>query len=144
MVHEDDALRGLLLATIGPPVGIVNVAGDGIITVQQAARLARRVSVPVPLSACGLLGQFVKRAGLMDFSRDQMQYLAWGRGMDTTRMRQVLRLEPEYTTRTAFQDFVSHVGSAMPGTSAIGAAASGLAGAAADRLTHALASGRNH
>jgi UDP-glucose 4-epimerase len=144
MVHEDDALRGLLLATMGPPVGIVNVAGDGIITVQQAARLAGRASVPVPMSAGGLLGQFVKRAGLMDFSQDQMQYLAWGRGMDTTRMREVLRLEPEFTTRAAFEDFVSHLGPALPGSTAMGAAASGLAGAAANVLTHALASGRNH
>ncbi|MDQ1537425.1 MAG: UDP-glucose 4-epimerase, partial [Actinomycetota bacterium] len=42
LLHEDDALQALLLATIGPPVGIVNVAGDGVITVRQAARLAGR------------------------------------------------------------------------------------------------------
>src|SRR5665648_1151496 len=85
LLHETDAIRALLLATMGPPVGIVNVAGDGIITAQQAARLAGRATVPVPLSAFGLLGQFVKRAGLADFSQEQLQYLAFGRGTDTTR-----------------------------------------------------------
>ena len=143
LVHEDDALRGLLLATTGAPVGIVNVAGDGVITVQQAARLSGRVSIPVPLSAGGLLGRFVKTAGLVDFSQDQMQYLAWGRGMDTTKMREVLRLEPEFTTRTAFEDFLAHVGSGLPGSAAIGAAVNGLKGSAANVLTHVLASGRN-
>jgi UDP-glucose 4-epimerase len=146
LVHESDALEALLLATMGPPVGIVNIAGDGVITVQQAARLSGRVSVPVPLAAGGLLGQFVKRAGLADFSQDQMHYLAWGRGMDTTRMREVLRLQPRFTTRTAFEDFVSHAGSGVPGSAAIGAAVgglSGLAGSAANVLSHALASGRN-
>src|SRR5665648_241004 len=64
LLHENDALRGLLLATLGPPVGIVNVAGDGIITAQQAARLAGRPTVPVPLSACGLLGRFVQGAAI--------------------------------------------------------------------------------
>jgi UDP-glucose 4-epimerase len=142
LIHENDALRGLLLATVGPPVGIVNVAGDGIITVQQAARLAGRPSVPVPLSACGLLGRFVKRAGLADFSADQMQYLAWGRGMDTTRMREVLDLEPEFTTRTAFEDFASHAGTGRPGA-AITAAAGGLAGSAAKVLACSHPSGRN-
>jgi UDP-glucose 4-epimerase len=142
LIHENDALRGLLLATVGPPVGIVNVAGDGIITVQQAARLAGRPSVPVPLSACGLLGRFVKRAGLADFSADQMQYLAWGRGMDTTRMREVLDLEPEFTTRTAFEDFASHAGTGRPGV-AITAAASGLAGSAAKVLACSHPSWRN-
>ena len=143
LLHEDDALHGLLLATVGAPAGIVNVAGDGIITVHQAVRLVRRASVPVPLAAGGLLGKFVKRTGLADFSWDQMQHLAWGRVLDTARMRQVLRLEPEFTTRTAFDDFVSHLGSSLPGASAIGAGLSGFAGSAADALTHALSSGRN-
>lgn len=142
LVHEDDALEGLLLATVGPPVGIVNVSGDGIITARQAVRLSGRASIPVPLSGGGLLGRFVKRAGLADFSQDQMRYLAWGRGMDTTRMREVLGLEPKFTTRTAFEDFISHVGSGVPGGAAIGAAISGLAGSAVNALSHATSSGR--
>ena len=142
LVHENDALQALLSATMGPPVGIVNVAGDGIITVRQAARLAGRATVPVPLSACGLLGQFVKRAGLADFSQEQMEYLAWGRGMDTTRMREVLRLEPKFTTRTAFEDFVSHARSGLPGSAAVAAAFNGPASSAAKVLTHVHAPGR--
>jgi UDP-glucose 4-epimerase len=142
LIHENDALRALLLATLGAPVGIVNVAGDGIITVQQAARLAGRPTVPVPLSACGLLGRFVKRAGLADFSADQMQYLAWGRGMDTTRMREVLGLEPEFTTRTAFEDFAARAGTGPPGAS-IASAAGGLAGSAARVIGRSHALGRH-
>jgi UDP-glucose 4-epimerase len=114
-VHEDDSLQALLLATTGSPVGIVNVAGDGVITVQQAARLAGRPSVSVPMAATGLLGQFVRRSGLADFSADQMQYLAFGRGMDTTRMRQALHLQPRFTTRAAFEDFVAQAGTGLPG-----------------------------
>ena len=140
LIHENDALRGLLLATVGPPVGIVNVAGDGIITVQQAARLAGRPTVPVPLRAAGLLSRFVKRSGLADFSPDQMQYLAWGRGMDTTRMREVLRLEPEFTTRTAFEDFTSRARPGLPGA-AIAAVTGGLAGSAAKVLACSHSSG---
>jgi UDP-glucose 4-epimerase len=143
LIHENDALRGLLLATVGPPVGIVNVAGDGIITAQQAARLAGRPTLPVPMSASGLVSQLVKRAGLADFSGDQMQYLAWGRGMDTTRMREVLRLEPEFTTRTAFEDFASHMRSGLPGAAFAGALG-GLADSAARALGGSYSSGRNH
>ena len=56
---------------------------------------------PVPLPAAGFVGGIVKRAGLADFSPDQMQFLAFGRGLDTTRMREVLRFEPRYSTRAA-------------------------------------------
>ncbi|HEY8652708.1 MAG TPA: NAD-dependent epimerase/dehydratase family protein [Dermatophilaceae bacterium] len=143
LVHEDDALQALLLATVGPPVGIVNVSGDGIITVQQAVRMSGRASIPVPLSAGGILGQLAKRAGLADFSQDQMRYLAWGRGMDTTRMREVLCLEPKFTTRGAFEAFLSSVGAGLPGGAAIGAALSGLACSAVNVLGHATPPGRN-
>jgi UDP-glucose 4-epimerase len=144
LLHADDALRALLLATMGPPVGIVNVAADGIITVQQAARLSGRIPVPVPLPAFGLLSQFVKRAGLADFSQEQRQYLAWGRGMDTTRMREVLRLEPEFTTRAAFEDFISQARSGLPGSATIAAAVGGLTDTAVKVLTRSDSSGRNH
>ena len=35
-----------------------------------------------------------------------MSFLAFGRGLDTTRMRTTLGLEPRFTTREAFRDFV--------------------------------------
>jgi UDP-glucose 4-epimerase len=144
LLHADDALQALLLATTGPPVGIVNVAADGIITVRQAARLSGRATVPVPLSAFGLVSQFVKRSGLADFSQEQMQYLAWGRGVDNTRMRAVLRLEPEFTTRSAFEDFISQARPGLPGTATLGAMAGGLADSAVKVLAHSEPSGRNH
>jgi UDP-glucose 4-epimerase len=142
-VHEDDSLQALLLATTGSPVGIVNVAGDGVITVQQAARLAGRPSVSVPMAATGLLGQFVRRSGLADFSADQMQYLAFGRGMDTTRMRQALHLQPRFTTRAAFEDFVAQAGSGLPGQAVVSSLVHGLAGSAAGLLAHALPPARS-
>ena len=143
LLHADDAAQALRLATMGPPVGIVNVAADGVVTVRQAARLLGRATVPMPLPTFGLLSQFVKRAGLADFSQEQMQYLAWGRGMDTTRMREVLRLEPKFTTRAAFAEFSSYCGSGVPGGAAIAGAVGGLADSAIKVLARADSSGRS-
>src|SRR4051794_19529995 len=106
-VHEDDALAALVTATTGPGVGLVNVAGDGVITVSQAARLAGRPTLPVPLQAGGWVGQVVRRSRLADFSPEQLQHLAYGRGLDTTRMREVLGFEPRWTTLEAFRDYVA-------------------------------------
>jgi UDP-glucose 4-epimerase len=106
-VHEDDALHALLAATVHQGgVGLVNVAGDGVLTVGQAARMAGRPTVPIPGPATAWVGQVVRRAGLADFSPDQLPHLAFGRVLDTTRMRQVLRFEPGWSTRAAFADFV--------------------------------------
>jgi len=142
-VHENDAIDALLLAATGPSSGITNIAGDGVITVAQAAGIAGRPLLPVPMPAAGLFGNLVKRSGLADFSADQIQYLAFGRGLDTRRMREVLGFEPGYTTRAAFEDYVRGIGSALPGTSALGSAVSGVAGTAANAISHVWAAGRN-
>jgi UDP-glucose 4-epimerase len=142
-VHEHDAISALLRGTTGPSVGITNIAGDGVITVSQAAGIAGRPIMPVPMMAAGLLSSVVKRSGLTDFSADQLQFLAFGRGLDTTRMREVLGFEPEYTTRETFEDFARGIGSAVPGASALSSAVTGVAGTAAHALGHVWATGRN-
>jgi UDP-glucose 4-epimerase len=142
-VHEADAIGSLLLATMGEPTGITNVAGDGVITITQAAALAGRLVLPVPMPAAGVFGALVKRSGLADFSTDQIQYLAYGRGLDTTRMREVLGFEPRYTTRATFEDYVRGIGPALPGTGVLASAVSSAAGSAAGAVSHVLGAGRN-
>jgi UDP-glucose 4-epimerase len=105
-VHEDDAVEAMRLATVGTTEGIVNVAGDGLLLLSQAARMAGRPTLPIPPPLTGVAGTLFRRTGLVDFSREQMRFLSFGRGLDTTRMRRVLGLEPRYTTQEAFADFV--------------------------------------
>jgi UDP-glucose 4-epimerase len=83
------------------------VTGDGVLTVSQAARLAGRPTVPVPPQLGGVAQQLARRQGrLVDLSPEQMRFLSYGRGLDTTRMRRELGFEPRFTTREAFLDFV--------------------------------------
>ena len=142
-VHESDAIGSLLVATTGESAGITNIAGDGVITVTQAAGLAGRPVIPIPMPAAGVFGSIVKRSGLADFSSDQIQFLAFGRALDTRRMREVLGFEPAYTTRSAFEDYVRGIGSPLPGAAAVGSAVSGVAGSAATAISHVWAAGRN-
>jgi UDP-glucose 4-epimerase len=138
-VHEHDASRALVLATTAPEaLGTINIAGDGVITMQQAAAIVGRPLLPVPLAAAGLFGGMVKRVGLADFSDDQMQYLAYGRGLDTTRMREVLHFVPDHTTRQAFVSYAEHVSSLVPGAGTAAHAVQGVAGTAAQVLAHAF------
>ncbi|MGL5930279.1 MAG: NAD-dependent epimerase/dehydratase family protein [Dermatophilaceae bacterium] len=129
-MHEDDAIDAVVTATEGEQVGVVNLAGDGIVTVLQAAALVGRPVLPVPLGAAGMVGGVTRRLGLADFSPDQMSFLAFGRGLDTTRMRSVLGLEPRFTSRAAFEDFARTMGPAVPALSAVVGVVGGVLGAA--------------
>lgn len=67
-----------------------------------------------------------------------MQYLAFGRGLDTTRMREALGFEPLYSTRAAFLDFAPHVTAVLPGVATAVSVVQGAAGNAANAFVHAL------
>ena len=61
--------------------------------------------MPLPGFAVGSLGSALRSARVADFSPEQLTFLTYGRGIDTTQMREVLGFEPRYTTAEAFADF---------------------------------------
>ena len=107
---SDDGLEVLWRTTLGDHGGTFNVAGDGVITLSQAVRRAGRPSFPVPQQAGPWVGQALRRMGWADFSSEQVRFLSYGRVVDTSRMRDVLGFEPRYSTRAAFDDFVTKQG----------------------------------
>lgn len=136
-VHEDDAIAALVRGVTGSTTGVVNLAGDGVLTVVQAAAIARRPFVLVPMAAAGPLGGLGKRFGLVDFSPDQMSFLAFGRGMDTTVMRTTFGFNPTFSTRAAFEDFARTVTPVVPSFDAVAGAVGGVAGVAQQVLGRA-------
>lgn len=111
-VHEQDLLDVVAHAVCKPVPGTFNIAGDGVLTLSQAIRRMRRPSLPLPSFAVSSVGRTMRQAGLSDFSPEQIGFLTYGRGVDTTRMRTELGYEPSYTTAEAFADF----GATLPST----------------------------
>jgi UDP-glucose 4-epimerase len=110
LLHEDDLLRALQHSATSGVHGTFNIAGDGIMMLSQALRRLGKPSVPLPSFAASQVGSFVRQSRVADFSPEQMAYLTYGRGVDTTRMREVLGFEPEHTTESAFEALRSVVG----------------------------------
>lgn len=106
-VHEDDGLRAIAHATTSGIAGTFNVAGDGMVMLSQAARIAGRPGLPLPGFSTSAVGGLLARANLASFSPEQVQFMTYGRGVDTTRMRTEFGFEPEYTTPAAFESFVA-------------------------------------
>src|SRR5450759_1841323 len=80
--------------------------GAGVLLLSQAARRAGRPSVPVPSPAVALVGRVFRRAGLVDYSVEQLHFLEHGRAVDIRRLREQFGYSPAYTTMSAFDDFV--------------------------------------
>lgn len=105
--HEYDGLAVLEQAVLAERPGTFNVGGSGVLLLSQAIRRAGRVSVPVLPPAVSAVGQLLRRAGLLDFSPEQMRFLEHGRVVDTTALRTRFGYQPRYTTLAAFDDFVT-------------------------------------
>lgn len=109
-LHETDLLEALRHATTAGIHGTFNLAGDGVLMLSQAVRRLGRPALPMPAFAASGVGSLIRQARVADFSSEQMAFLTYGRGVDTTRMREVLGFEPDYTTAAAFEDFGRSIG----------------------------------
>jgi UDP-glucose 4-epimerase len=110
LLHADDALAVLRRATLSGRPGTVNVGGAGVLLLSQMVRRAGRVPIPVPAPVVQAAGRAVRRVGLLDISREQLQFLEFGRVVDTTRLRTEFGYTPRYDTVQAFDDVVRHRG----------------------------------
>ena len=135
-IHEDDGIEALRLAAMQGAAGVYNVAGDGIVSLTQAVRRSGRPSVAVPAALMGVVGRVMVPTRLVDFSREQVRFLTYGRAIDTARVERHLGFRASYSTADAFADFL--VGHGL-GTS-LAESVMGGAGVAVDSLTHAAQS----
>jgi UDP-glucose 4-epimerase len=109
-VHEDDGMEVLRRAVTETHRGTFNVAGEGVLLLSQAVRRAGRTSIQIPSPAVSIAGSIFRRTGLVDFSPEQLRFLQFGRGVDTTRLREDFGYAPQYTTLAAFDDYVDGIG----------------------------------
>ncbi|MDT7545074.1 MAG: UDP-glucose 4-epimerase [Actinomycetota bacterium] len=107
LCHEDDGIEALRRATLEDHPGIFNVGGEGVLLLSQAIRRVGRPFVAVPSPAVSLVGQLFRRAGLVDFSPEQMRYLEHGRVADVSRFAKRFEWSPRPTAQ-AFEDFAQH------------------------------------
>ncbi len=108
-LHETDGVEAIKHAVLNDVPGTFNVAGDGMLSLSQAIRRLGRPSVPLPSFTASSAGMVVRRARMADFSPDQISFLTYGRGVDTTRMRSEFGFEPAYTTAEAFTEFAGRL-----------------------------------
>ncbi len=106
LCHEDDGIEVLRRCTLEDHPGIFNVGGSGVLLLSQAVRRVGRPSFPVPSPAVNIVARMFRRAGIVDFSPEQMRYLEHGRVADVSRSRAELGWAPR-STAVAFDDFVA-------------------------------------
>jgi UDP-glucose 4-epimerase len=105
-LHEEDTGELLLRATLGEAAhGTFNVAGDGVLLLSQAIRIAGKPPLPIPEPLVNRVAELT--APTVDFSPEQARFLQYGRVADTTAAREQLGFTPKWTSRQAFEEFAA-------------------------------------
>ena len=110
LCHTEDAIEVLYQACLDTRPGIYNVAGPGVLYLSQAARIAGRPTVPVPLPLVEPVARMFRRARVLEVPTDQLRYLSYGRVADITRLRTGFDYEPRYSTRATLEAFLAEEG----------------------------------
>jgi UDP-glucose 4-epimerase len=133
LLHYDDLVAALHHAALAGVHGTFNVAGDGVLLLSQALRKLGRPVVPLPRRLVGALGSMARQSRLAapDYSPDQLAFLTYGRGLDTTLMRTVLGFEPAYSSEEALAEFATSLDPGPLGTHPVIAVENLVAGALA-------------
>ena len=82
------------------------IKGDGALTLSQAIRLTGRPRVALPEFLLTPVGRSLSRAGLLDFSYEQVRFITYGRVLDTSLVERTFDFTPAYTTHAAFEEFL--------------------------------------
>jgi UDP-glucose 4-epimerase len=105
-LHEEDAAAALVRAVLGPVAhGTFNVAGDGVVLLSQAIRIAGKPPLPLPEPLVPSATELLRRT--VDVSPEQVSFLQFGRVADTTATRVELGFTPRWSSLQAFEDFAA-------------------------------------
>ena len=105
-LHERDAEAALLRAVLGPVThGTFNIAGDGVVLLSQAVRIAGKPPLPIAEPLVLYVTELLRRT--VDVSSEQVSFLQYGRVADTTAARVELGFAPARSSLEAFEDFAA-------------------------------------
>jgi UDP-glucose 4-epimerase len=105
-LHEEDAEAALVRAALGPVThGTFNIAGDGVVMLSQAIRIAGKPPLPIPEPLVPSATELLRRT--VDVSPEQVSFLQFGRVADTTAARVELGFAPQWSSLRAFEDFAA-------------------------------------
>jgi len=107
-VEEDDVVRALEHVTRHGIGGLYNVAGDGKLPWHEVAALCGAVVLPLPAVATGMVAAPLCRLGIIDFPPELEDLLRFGRGIDTTRIKEA-GFRFRYSTGGAVERFIEAV-----------------------------------
>jgi UDP-glucose 4-epimerase len=107
LIHRDDCIDAMLLATKRGPGGAYNIAAPGTEPLSNLLSSAGKLYAPLlPPLGLGVAAYGIRKAGIAFLSPQLLDLLRWGRSLSTAKAARALGFHASRDTREAFVDFV--------------------------------------
>jgi UDP-glucose 4-epimerase len=107
LIHRDDCVEALYLATKRGPAGAYNIAAPGAEPLSKLLDGAGKLHAPLlPPVGLELTAFALRRSGLASLSPQLVDLLRWGRTLSTAKAARELRFRAARNTQAALEDFV--------------------------------------
>jgi UDP-glucose 4-epimerase len=106
LIHRDDCVEAMVLATKRGPGGAYNIAPSGNEPLSSLLDSAGKLHAPLlPPFGLGVAALAIRAAGVAFLSPQLLDLLRWGRTLATTKAARELGFRAARDTRAAFEDF---------------------------------------
>jgi UDP-glucose 4-epimerase len=107
LIHRDDCVEAMVLATKRGPGGAYNIAAPGTEPLSKLLSSAGKLYAPLlPPVGLGAAAYAIRKAGIAFLSPQLLDLLRWGRSLSTAKAARALGFRSSRDTREAFVDFV--------------------------------------
>jgi UDP-glucose 4-epimerase len=107
LIHRDDCVAAMVLATKRGPAGAYNIAAPGPEPLSKLLDAAGKLHAPIlPPFGLELAAFGVRKAGIAFLSPQLLDLLRWGRSLSMAKSARELGFRAARDTRAAFEDFV--------------------------------------
>ena len=107
LIHRDDCVEAMLLATKRGPAGAYNIAAPGPEPLSKLLDGAGKMHLPLlPPIGIDVAAFALRQTGLAFLSPQLLDLLRWGRTLSTTKAARELGFRAARDTRAAFEDFI--------------------------------------
>jgi UDP-glucose 4-epimerase len=107
LIHRDDCVEALRIASKRGPAGAYNIASGGAAPISTLLSGAGKLHAPLlPPFGIELAAFALRRAGVAFLSPQLLDLLRWGRTLSTAKAARELGFRAARDTRAAFEDFI--------------------------------------
>lgn len=104
-IWDKDAAACLVTAIFSEKTGIYNLAGDGVLTIHEIAKMLGKKTLTLPPSLLRWILFVLKKLRLTQYGPEQLDFLRYRPVLDNTRLKEEFGFFPQKTSREVFEHY---------------------------------------